>query len=115
MEGTWVDVLAIALFSNAVLGFAYRLWRRTKGGPIADVWGQAVLGVILSALAAGVQAGWGSARWTALGYAVLFGVIVMPLWTLAILIPLGPRAVDYTFTAVYWLTLVVIGVGAILV
>ncbi len=114
MEGKWATVMVVGLALNAVLGFAYRLWRRSKGGPIADVWGQAVLGLVLLGLAAGVNAGWGWARWTAFGYAVLFGLIVMPLWTLAVLIPLGPRAPDYAFTTIYWLTLIAIAIAALL-
>ena len=114
MEDRWVAVLLGGLVLNAVLGFAYRLWRRTKGGPVADVWGQAVLGLILVGLAIGLTVGWGWTRWATFAYALLFGLVVMPLWTLAVLIPLGPRALDYAFTAVYWMTLVTIAIAALL-
>jgi hypothetical protein len=38
---------------------------------------------------------------------------VMPIWTLAVLIPLPPERLDYAFTALYWVTLVMTGVAAI--
>ena len=80
---------------------------------MGDVIGQAVLGVFLVALgmAAALGAGW--VRWPALGYALLFGILVMPVWTLAVLIPLPPERVDYAFTAVYWGSLVLIAVAAL--
>ncbi|HEU4480424.1 MAG TPA: hypothetical protein VFS18_00940, partial [Actinomycetota bacterium] len=55
------------------------------------------------------------ARWPALGYALLFGIVVMPIWTLGVLIPLPPEAPDYSFTALYWGTLVLIAVAALAV
>jgi hypothetical protein len=111
----WRTILVVALAINAALGFGYRVFRLTKGGPIADVWGQAILGVLLAADAAfvGMSAGW--ARWVALGYGLIFGLAVLPVWVLAVLIPMRPRLVDYAFTAIYWVGLLVIVVAAIAV
>ena len=100
---------------NAVLGFGYRVYRLSKGGPLGDVIGQAVLGLVLIGVAVGVGAEWGWVRWVALAYAVLFAVIVMPVWVLAVLIPMKPTAVDYSFTIVYWLGLATIAIAAALV
>jgi hypothetical protein len=110
----WRSVLIGALVLNGIAGFAYRLFRYRNGGALGDVWGQAILGLLLAglALALGLGAGW--PRWPALGYAVLFAFIVMPLWTLAVLIPLPPGRLDYAFTALYWATLLVIGAAALL-
>ena len=99
---------------NAVSGFVYRYFRYRRGGPRGDVWGQAVLGVLLGVLALSIALGGDWARWPALVYAALFAVVVMPIWTLAVLIPLPPARVDYAFTGLYWTTLVVIGVAAAL-
>lgn len=109
----WHILLAGALALNAALGFGYRVYRLTLRGPLGDVIGQAVLGLVLVALAiaAATEQGW--ARWGAILYALLFGVVVMPLWILAVLIPSEPRAPDYAFTATYWLVLLVILVAAI--
>lgn len=111
---TWATVLALTLVINAALALGYRIYRLSKGGPMPDVIGQAVLAVILVATAATVAAGVGWARWIGLGYAALFGLIIMPIWTLAILIPMEPRRPDYAFTATYWTSLLVIGVAAVL-
>lgn len=110
----WRTLLVVALLTNAVTGFGYRFYRFRKGGPIGDVWGQAVLALLLGALAvaAGLGAGW--PRWPALAYAGLFGLVVMPIWTLAVLIPLPPGGIDYAFTGLYWGTLLVIGTAALL-
>lgn len=105
---TWRAVLVTALLVNAASGLGYRVYRLSRGGPRADVVGQAILGALLAGLAAGLAAGAGWPRWAALVYGLLFGVVVMPIWVLAVLIPLRPRAVDYAFTAVYWLMLVAI-------
>ena len=78
-----------------------------------DVVGQAVLGAILFAMALGVAVGVGWTRWVALAYALTFGLVVMPVWVLAVLIPLPPRPPDYAFTVAYWLALGVIAVAAI--
>jgi hypothetical protein len=109
----WQLTLAVALGLNAAIGFGYRAYRLTKGGPLADVIGQAVLGVLLIGLALATAAGAGWPRWGALIYALLFGVAVMPVWVLAVLIPLRPRGIDYAFTATYWLCLVAIAIAAI--
>ena len=111
---TWETVLASVLLVNAVLALGYRIYRLRKGGPMADVIGQAVLALILVATAATVVAGIDWTRWVAFGYAVLFGLIVMPLWTLAILIPMEPRRADLAFTATYWSSLFLIGAAALL-
>ncbi len=115
MVEIWRALLVAALLGNGVLGFAYRLYRFARGGPLGDVVGQAVLGTLLVALALMVATGIGWARWVALAYAVLFALVVMPVWTLAVLIPLPPGRVDYAFTAVYWTTLVAIAVAALAV
>jgi hypothetical protein len=113
MNESWQAVLMAALSCNAVLGFGYRLYRLDKGGARADVTGQAVLGVILVvlALALGVGATW--PRWIAFGYGLLFGLVVMPIWVLAVMIPSRPGRLDYAFTAVYWTLLFVIAAGAL--
>ena len=110
----WRNVLIGTLCLNAVSGFAYRYYRLRRGGPLGDVLGQAILGLLLLVLAVSLALGGDWARWPALVYAVLFALVVMPLWTLAVLIPLPPGKVDYAFTAVYWATLFVIGLAAIL-
>jgi hypothetical protein len=109
----WRAVLAVALATNATVGFAYRVYRFKKGGAIADVVGQAILGALLLWLTVALALGAGWPRWPALGYGLLFGVVVMPVWVLAVLIPLRPGPVDYAFTASYWLALGVIVVAAI--
>jgi hypothetical protein len=114
MDGdVWQIVLIVGLAVNAATGFAYRVYRLTKGGPTSDVIGQAVLGVLLTAFAIAValEAGW--ARWAALTYGLVFGVVVMPIWVLAVLIPLRPGKVDYAFTAIYWALLATTVVAAI--
>ena len=106
-------ILALALALNAALGFGYRVYRLSKGGPVGDVYGQAILGALLAVMSAAVFLGAGWARWPALIYGVVFGVLVMPLWTLAVLIPLPPGPPDYAFAAVYWVALVVVVIAAI--
>jgi len=101
-------VLVAALGVNAALGLTYRVYRLTKGGPAADVVGQVILGLVLTVVAVAVALGHGWARWVALGYGLLFGLAVMPVWTLAVLIPLPPRGPDYTFMALYWLALAIV-------
>lgn len=107
-------MLGAALVANAALGFGYRVYRLTKGGPLGDVIGQGILGLLLVALAVAALAGAGWSRWVALVYALLFGVAVMPVWVLAVLIPLPPHRIDYGFAAVYWGVLALIAVAAIL-
>ena len=109
----WQLILVGALGLNAVVGFGYRVYRLTKGGPIADVIGQAILALILVGLAIATATGAGWPRWGAVIYALLFGIAVMPLWVLAVLIPLRPGRIDYAFTAVYWGCLLAIAVAAI--
>ncbi|HEX2293694.1 MAG TPA: hypothetical protein VHN37_00100 [Actinomycetota bacterium] len=110
---TWRIVLVAALLVNAAAGLGYRVYRLAKGGPRSDVVGQSILGALLVGIAAGLAAGAGWPRWPALVYGLLFGVVVMPIWVLAVLIPLRPRAIDYAFTAVYWTLLAVIVAAAL--
>jgi hypothetical protein len=110
---TWQVLLAGALAVNAVLGLGYRVYRLSKGGPMGDVVGQAILGLILGALAIAVAADADWARWIAIGYGILFGVLVMPIWVLAVLLPLPPSRIDYAYTGVYWALLLVIVAAAI--
>jgi hypothetical protein len=109
----WVGALVGALAINAVLGFAYRLFRLARGGPLGDVVGQALLGVLLGGLAALVATGVAWSRWVSLAYGLLFGLAVMPLWTVAVLIPLRPGGLDIGFTLLYWASLVVIVISAL--
>jgi hypothetical protein len=103
----------IALGVNAAIGFGYRVYRLAKGGPLGDVIGQAILGLLLTGVALTVALDVGWARWVALTYALLFGVVVMPIWVLAVLIPMHPGKIDFAFTALYWLALAAIAVSAI--
>jgi hypothetical protein len=107
-------VLVALLAVNAALVFGYRVYRLTKGGPTADAIGGALLAVILGAIAVGAGSGAGWAKWAALSYAILFALLVMPVWTLGVLIPLPPAGIDYAFAAAYWLSLVLIGIAAVL-
>jgi hypothetical protein len=109
----WETTLVIALSINAVLGLGYRIYRLSKGGPLADIFGQAILALLLGGLAVAVAAGSGWAPWIALGYGLLFGIVVMPVWVLAVLLPLRPGVVDYAFTTLYWAVLVLTAVAAI--
>ena len=108
-------VLVVALGLNAAIGFGYRVFRLTKGGPLGDVIGQAILGATLAGVAIAIALDAAGARWIALGYALLFGVIVMPVWVLAVLLPLRPGALDYAFTATYWVALAAIALSAFFV
>jgi hypothetical protein len=109
----WRMVLVAALGLSAVLVLGYRIWRLTKGGPMADAMGGAVLAGMVAVIAVLVGANVGWARWPALAYGLLFGVVVMPIWTLAVLIPLPPGRPDYVFTALYWASLLAVVVAAI--
>jgi hypothetical protein len=109
----WALTLSGALAANAVLGFAYRVFRLTRGGPMGDVVGQGILGVLLGVLAVAVASGVSWSRWPALIYGLLFGVAVMPLWTVAVLIPIRPGPIDVAFACLYWVTLGVIVVAAL--
>jgi hypothetical protein len=102
---TLQTALVAVLIYNAGVGFAYRLYRLNKGGPTADAVGQALLGAVLVGAAVGVGTGSGWGRWIALAYGGLFGIVVMPIWVLAVLIPSRPGAIDYAFTATYWIGL----------
>jgi hypothetical protein len=113
MNESWQAVTVIALVLNALLGFGYRLYRLPRGGSRADVNGQALLGVLLIALGTALSVGAGWPRWPALVYGLLFGVVVMPIWILAVLIPSSPGRLDYVYTAVYWIVLFVIVAGAL--
>jgi hypothetical protein len=109
----WALVTVLAL--NAVLVFSYRVFRLMQGGPAADAIGGAILAALLAVLAIAVslEAGW--ARWAALLYGVGFGAVVMPVWTLAVLLPMRPGRIDYGFAATYWATLIGIVVMAVVV
>jgi hypothetical protein len=107
------SILVVLLALNGVVVFGYRIYRLTRGGPMADAIGGAILAVIVSVLAIGVAADLSWGRWGALVYAGLFGLAVMPVWTLAVLIPLRPGPPDYLFTAVYWATLLGVAIAAI--
>ncbi len=110
----WGQVLIAALALNAAGGFGYRAYRLSKGGPLADVVGQAILGAILAGLALALAAGGNWARWPALAYGLSFGLVVMPIWVMGVLIPMRPTTIDYSFTGVYWLSLALIVAGALL-
>ena len=111
---TWTAVLVGALVANAALGLGYRVYRLTKGGPKADVWGQAVLAFLLITTAVALAVGIDWVRWIAVAYAALFAFLAMPVWVLGVLLPMRPRAIDYTFTVTYWTLLVVAGVAGLL-
>lgn len=110
----WETTSIAALVGNAVIGLGYRVYRHRKGGPIGDVWGQAVLGVLLAAIAVGIAVEIEWLRWAAFSYAVLFAFVVMPVWVLGVLLPLRPRAIDYAFTVTYWMLLVLIALASLL-
>ncbi len=114
-ENLWVDVLIAALVLNAVLGFGYRLYRLSQGGPITDVIGQGLLGIMLGSLALFLAVGHAWPRWVALVYALAFGLVVMPIWVLGVLIPSSPRALDYAYTFVYVAGLVATALAALLI
>lgn len=106
--------LLISLAISAALVSGYRIYRLSKGGPLADAVGGAILATMLIAIGVLATAGAGWARWPALGYAILFGLIVMPIWTLAVYIPSRPGTLDHVFTGAYWLSLVAVGIAAAL-
>ena len=110
---TWEMLLVASLSFNAALGFGYRVYRLSRGGPLFDAIGQALLGLVLMLLAVGVslEAGW--PRWVALAYGLMYGLVVMPLWVLAVLIPMRPGPIDYGFAVVYWVALALIVVAAV--
>ena len=110
---TWRAILVAGLVANAAIGLGYRIYRHRRGGPIGDVWGQAVLAAVLVGVAVGVATGSGWPRWIGLVYAALFAFLAMPVWVLGVLLPMRPRAIDYAFTVTYWILLVTIGVAAL--
>ncbi|HET7483706.1 MAG TPA: hypothetical protein VFK89_12695 [Actinomycetota bacterium] len=109
----WTTLLAAALVANAVLGVAYRAYRYAKGGPIADVWGQVLLAVVLTGLAIAVANDVMWVRWVALVYAIVFAFVAMPVWILGVLIPLPPRPIDYAFTGLYYVGLIAIAISSV--
>jgi hypothetical protein len=108
----WQAILIAALVANGVALAVYRTYRFVKGGPKADAIGGAVLAVLLVGLAILVMSDVSAARWAALFYGIAFAVVVMPIWILAVLIPLPPGPLDYAFTALYEATLIAIVVAA---
>ena len=80
---------------------------------MGDVLGQSVLGALLVALSFAVLEQAPFAASASLLYALLFGLVVMPLWVVAVLIPLRPQRIDLAFTALYWLALIVIAAAAL--
>lgn len=109
----WQTILVGALLASAVLVFGYRVYRLSKGGPMADVYGGAALAILLIGTGLLVAADVGWARWGALAYGFFFGLVVMPIWVLAVLLPLRPGPLDYAFTGLYWLTLIAVAVSAV--
>jgi hypothetical protein len=109
----WQAILAFALVANGIALASYRYYRFVKGGPRADAAGGTVLGALLILTAVLVLNDVSWARWVALGYGLVFAVVVMPIWTLAVLIPLPPEPLDYAFTAFYEASLLTIVVASI--
>ena len=109
----WRIALIVLLVLNAGLGLGYRIFRLTKGGPLGDVVGQAVLAVLLAATVVGLSVGWDVARWIAVVYGALFALVVMPLWTLAVLVPMRPGRIDLAFAIGYWGALIGILIAAL--
>jgi hypothetical protein len=110
----WQNLLVVVLALNAVLGLGYRVLRLTRGGPMADVTGGAILAALLVVIAwgAAVEAPW--SRWAAAVYALVFGLVVTPLWILAVFIPMRPGAVDKAYIVLYWGSLLAIALAALL-
>ncbi len=106
--------LAIVLVANGLIAFGYRIFRwKAKSGPLEDAIGGGILAVLLGLLSLGVaDLGW--ARWLAFGYGIFFAVIVVPIWTLAVLIPGRPGRIDYAFAGLYEVSLGAIAVLALL-
>lgn len=113
-SSTWGQVLTVALAFSAASAFGYRVYRLSKGGPLPDAIGGAALALVLVAIGALWASGAEWARWPALIYALVFGLIAMPVWTLGVFIPSRPGAVDYAFITSYWASLIVIAASVFL-
>jgi hypothetical protein len=109
----WQAILVAALVVNGLSLAGYRTYRFAKGGPRADAIGGAVLAALLIVLAVLVVNDVSLALWAAAVYGLLFALIVMPIWVLAVLIPMRPGPLDYAFTGFYEATLVAIVVAAL--
>lgn len=109
----WEKVLFGLLLVNGAVLLAYRVYRLSRGGPLPDVVGGAVLAAALAVMAGLLSADLDWIRWPALAYGLIFGLIGMPVWVLAVLIPLPPGGIDYAFTVTYWATLLGIVVAAL--
>ena len=112
MSGT-ETVLVVTLAANGALVFGYRIYRLARGGPLADAVGGAALAAALAVIAIAIAAGVEWVRYVALGYGLTFGLAAMPVWVLGVLIPMRPGPLDYAFTILYWSSLAVIVVAAI--
>jgi hypothetical protein len=112
-SGGWESFLVVSLVASAVLALGYRVYRLRKGGPAADVAGGALLGALLVADAVLVAAGHGWARWPALVYGLLFGLLATPVWVLAVYIPSRPAVPEHFVIALYYLSLIAIVVSSL--
>lgn len=110
----WETTLLALLLINGAVVLGYRVFRLTRGGPLPDVIGGAVLATLLAVAAALLWTGSDWVRWATLAYGLVFGLLVMPVWVLGVLIPLPPGRVDHAFTAVYWASLLGIVVASLL-
>lgn len=107
--------MVVSLIVSGVLAFGYRLYRMRKGGPTPDAVGGAVLAVGLAGVAIAFASGTLWVRWIALGYALLFGLVVTPIWVLAVFIPARPRPWETLVIVAYWISVATVGVSAIAV
>lgn len=112
-SGSWELVLIVSLALSGLLAFGYRAYRLTKGGPMPDAVGGAILALLLGVLAAAVGSDAGWARWAALGYGLTFGIVVTPIWTLAVFIPARPGRGEIAVITLYGVTLLTIVVAAL--
>lgn len=104
-------MLVGALVVNGLIALVHRVLRHRRGGPINDVYGGIGLCLLLLALAGGIAAGAHGLRWAALSYALVFAVVVTPVWVLAVVIPARPEPREYILVGAYWASLVAIAVG----
>jgi hypothetical protein len=109
----WRVVLVVALICSGLSAAGYRAYRFTRGGPRADAIGGAVLALLLVLVAAGVGADLSWARWVALVYGLVFGILVTPVWILGVYIPSRPEPLDHALTGLYLLSLVTTIVAAL--